>query len=60
MPIKPTDQALAARELAELARQLASALTDRDDIARILRSAQVIEAKAADLDRSVQNAIASA
>jgi hypothetical protein len=45
------NQAIATRDLAKRARRLATALTGADDIARLLRYAEELEAQAVDLDR---------
>jgi hypothetical protein len=51
MAAKLSDQATATRDLAKRARRLAGALTLADDVARLLRYADELEAQAADLDR---------
>ena len=51
MVAKLSDQAIATRDLAKRARRLAGTLTTSDDIARLLRYADELEAQAADLDR---------
>jgi hypothetical protein len=51
MAAKPSDQAIAVRDLAKRARRLASTLTTAEDEAMLLRYAAELEAQAADLDR---------
>jgi hypothetical protein len=51
MAAKPSEQAIAVRDLAKRARRLAGTLTTSDDIARLLRYADELEAQAADMDR---------
>ena len=51
MAAKLSDQAIATRDLAKRARRLAGTFTIADDIARLLRYADELEAQAADLDR---------
>jgi hypothetical protein len=46
-----TDQAIATRDLAKRARRLARSVTTSDDVARLLRYAEELEAQAVDLDR---------
>ena len=50
-PAKPSEQAIAVRDLAKRARRLAGTLTVADDVARLLRYADELEAQAADLER---------
>ena len=51
MEAKLSDQAIATRDLARRARRLATTLTAADDVSRLLRYAEELEAHAADLDR---------
>jgi hypothetical protein len=46
-----TDQAMATRDLARRARRRASTLTDVEDVTRLLRYAEELDAQAADIDR---------
>jgi len=50
MAAKQSDQATASRDLAKRARQLAGTLTAAEDVARLLRYADELDAQAADLD----------
>jgi hypothetical protein len=51
MAAKPSDQAIVVRDLAKRARRLASTLIAAEDVDRLLRYADELEAQAADLDR---------
>jgi ATP-dependent DNA ligase len=51
MPSTLTDQVIATRDLAMRARRLATALTTADDVSRLLRYAEELDAQAVDLDR---------
>lgn len=50
MAAKQSDQATASRDLAKRARRLAGTLTTAEDVARLLRYADELDAQAADLD----------
>lgn len=50
MAAKQSDQATASRDLAKRARRLAGTLTAAEDVARLLRYADELDAQAADLD----------
>jgi hypothetical protein len=54
MPSTLTDQAIATRDLARRARRLATALTTADDVARLLRYADELDAQAINLERRAQ------
>jgi hypothetical protein len=51
MAAKLSDQAIATRDLAKRARRLASTLTVAEDVARLLRYADELDAQAVDIDR---------
>ena len=51
MEAKLNDQAIATRDLARRARRLATTLNAADDVSRLLRYAEELEAQAVDLDR---------
>jgi hypothetical protein len=51
MVSKLAEQATATRDLARRAKRLAGTLTVPDDVDRLLRYAQELEAQAVDLDR---------
>ena len=51
MAAKLTDHANATRDLARRARRLASTLTVAEDVTRLLRYADELDAQAADIDR---------
>jgi hypothetical protein len=48
---KLSDQAIATRDLARRARRLAGTLSVAEDVARLLRYADELDAQAADIDR---------
>jgi hypothetical protein len=50
MAAKQSDQATASRDLAKRATRLAGTLTATEDVARLLRYADELDAQAADLD----------
>ena len=51
MAAKLSNQAIATRDLAKRARRLAGTLTIPDDVARLLRYADELDAQVVDLDR---------
>ena len=55
MTAKPSDQANSTRDLAKRARRLASSLTAAEDVARVLRYAEELEAATHDLEKCANN-----
>ena len=51
MPATLTDQAIATRDLARRARRLATTLSAADDVDRLLRYAEELDAQVVDLER---------
>ena len=51
MPATLTDQAIATRDLAKRARRLATTLRAADDVDRLLRYAEELDAQVVDLER---------
>ena len=51
MPATLTDQAIATRDLPKRARRLATTLSAADDVDRLLRYAEELDAQVVDLER---------
>jgi hypothetical protein len=55
MPATLTDQAIATRALSRRARRLATTLSAPDDVERLQRYAEELEAQAVDLERRAKD-----